>query len=524
MKKKITAFALGTCFKLIYLPVICTGQLFTNNGAQITSSAQVTVKGDVQHNAGASMSNSGIIELTGNWTNNSGNNCFGNSAGTVLLNGSNQSIGGNSATVFNNLTLGGSGTKTLLHDETVGGAYVNATGILSLSDRFLELNSHQLTITNTSPLAITRSSGFIQSETDPGAGYSFVKWMTGNAPAGAAYSFPFGNIASNSFIPFNFTISIPGNGASGSISAATYPTDPTQSPNNRPLPLGVNALLNTGGTENADKTVDRFWLLHANDYITPPVSTLTFTYRDGDWMTGTNAINEANLQSQKLNGNTWSYPMMGWDNPAANSVTVSNVPAYDTIWTLADNSAPLPVSLISFDAELQRNESVLCSWITAAQINNDHFEVERSKDGYAFSKIGTLEGAGNSTMVLNYSFVDNQPLQGLSYYRLKQVDYDGRSTYSEIRAVMTGMKGIKYVAYPNPATANLNLMFSENVEFEGTLRMVDATGNVALERNITIHEHEQLVGIDVSSLASGHYLLQLISPQDFVQQKIAVVN
>jgi len=523
MKKKFTLIAIGTAFKLIYLPIICFGQLFTTNGAVITSTAQITVKGDVLSQAGATIYNNGTIDMTGNFVNNAGNNCFANSSGTVVMNGTNQSIGGTDETMFNNLSLQGAGDKTLLRNTTVGGGYVNPAGVLALNDRFLDLNANQLTVVNGAATAITHTTGFIQSESLPSAGYSYLKWNIGNAPAGSAYSFPLGNISTNSYIPFDFTVSVPGNSSSGYISVATYPTDPLQFPNNRPLPLGVNALLNTSGAENADKTVDRFWMIHAGDYTIEPVATIKFTYRTDDCLMGNNNINEANLQAQRLIGSTWQYPMVGWDTPANNTVTVSNATQYDTIWALADNSAPLPVSLLSFDAKLQKNESVLCSWVTAAQINNDHFEVQRSKNGIDFESIGEVAGAGNSTSQLDYMFPDEAPYSGLSYYRLKQVDYDSRSTYSDTKAVMIGMKGIKYVAYPNPATSNLNLMFSDKIAFEGTIRIADVVGNIVQEKNIVVGEN-QLVQLDLTSLAPGNYLLQILSDGQFEQQKIAVVR
>jgi len=425
--------------------------------------------------------------------------------------------------IFNNLSLLGTGNKTLLRNETVGGGYAGPAGILALNDRYLDLNSNRLTVLNGSTAAITRTSGFIQSESLPASGYSYLQWNIGNAPAGAAYSFPLGNISTNSYIPFNFNVSTPGNSSSGYISVATYPTDPMQLPNNRPLPLGVNALLNTNGVENADKTIDRFWMIHAGDYITKPVATITFTYRHTEWLGGNNTIDEDDLQAQRLIGITWQYPMTGWDTPANNTVTVSNVSSYDTIWTLADNKSPLPVSLLSFDAKLQKNKSVLCNWLTAAEINNDHFEIERSKNGIDFESIGSVAGAGNSTSQLDYMYPDANPYSGLSYYRLKQVDFDGNFTYSEAKAVMIGMNEIKYLAYPNPVANNLNLMFSDEVEFEGTVRVVDIVGNIVLEKNISVGE-SQLVEVDLSNLANGNYVMQILSDGKFDQRKIAVMH
>src|SRR5690349_7452974 len=149
MRKKILLTACGAIVKLIYLPVFCFGQLMTNNGVAITiNAAQITMNGDLQNNAGTTIDNSGTINLTGNWINNAGNNCFGTSAGTVILSGANQNIGGGNSTVFNNLSTQGSGTKTLLVNTTVGGGNASPAGSLSLNTAVLDLNGKTLLISN----------------------------------------------------------------------------------------------------------------------------------------------------------------------------------------------------------------------------------------------------------------------------------------------------------------------------------------------------------------------------------------
>src|SRR5258708_40341589 len=84
----------------------------------------------------------------------------------------------------------------------------------------------------------------------------------------------------------------------------------------------------------------------------------------------------------------------------------------------------LPVGLLSFDAE-KKGASVLLTWKTAQEQKSDRFEIERSADGISYHLIGTLAASGNTSMVTSYSFTDHQPLDGINYYRLKQVDIDG---------------------------------------------------------------------------------------------------
>ena len=99
-----------------------------------------------------------------------------------------------------------------------------------------------------------------------------------------------------------------------------------------------------------------------------------------------------------------------------------------------DQNGMLPVKLISFNAVLN-NKKVNCTWETASEINNDYFTLERSNDGGDFESIATIKGKGNSSVASHYNFTDYAPLAGTSYYRLKQTDYDGKYTYSDIQKV-----------------------------------------------------------------------------------------
>jgi uncharacterized protein (DUF2147 family) len=96
------------------------------------------------------------------------------------------------------------------------------------------------------------------------------------------------------------------------------------------------------------------------------------------------------------------------------------------------NYGGLPVTLTSFEVEMNSPNSVQCVWKTAQEINNDHFDVERSPDGVNFTTIAAVRGAGNSATFHSYAFQDNRPLHGHSYYRLAQIDFDGKSTLSNI--------------------------------------------------------------------------------------------
>ena len=126
-------------------------------------------------------------------------------------------------------------------------------------------------------------------------------------------------------------------------------------------------------------------------------------------------------------------------------------------WTLTAgaslNCTPLPVELIRFNAIVNASK-VDINWATASEINNDYFSVERSKDGIVFEEVLKVDGAGNSSSMINYFEVDYHPIVGVSYYRLKQRDFNGVDIYSSIVPVRYQPNGsFVFSLFPNPGEA-----------------------------------------------------------------------
>lgn len=148
------------------------------------------------------------------------------------------------------------------------------------------------------------------------------------------------------------------------------------------------------------------------------------------------------------------------------------------------NSAatPMPIELLDFYAQPEKSDVVL-NWVTATEINNNRFEIERSKDGIVFEKIGTQGSkaqGGNSTSNLTYNFIDAKPYSGTSYYRLKQIDHDGKFEYHAIISVdLEESKNIKFVVFPNPNQGEFSVDFSgiEN-EHEVMIEMYSIEGKL----------------------------------------------
>jgi hypothetical protein len=168
------------------------------------------------------------------------------------------------------------------------------------------------------------------------------------------------------------------------------------------------------------------------------------------------------------------------------------------------NSGPLPIELMSFTAT-QCKEAVCLEWSTASEENFDKFIIEHSSDGLHYDSIGSVSGSGNSKVQLNYGYKDQSPTLGKNYYRLRSVDYDLTTEYSEpVLAQFTGEKNV--VVYPNPARGtSIQLRTNFNPSEGDMVQIFDNLGLKIFEYKIT--GIESTLAFD-RSLKPGSYLLR----------------
>lgn len=169
---------------------------------------------------------------------------------------------------------------------------------------------------------------------------------------------------------------------------------------------------------------------------------------------------------------------------------------------------PLPIELLSFDAFVE-NGVVRLSWKTISELNNDNFKVERSVDGLTWKEIEEIPGAGTSSQLLEYSAVDERPLKGLSYYRVKQTDYDGTTSYTPIRAIRIGSNAYndQLFVYPNPTMGEITIEIEEG-ELTGVF-ILNAEGIPVNRYPITTEKAKQKkIVIDLSQLSEGLYFIK----------------
>ena len=170
------------------------------------------------------------------------------------------------------------------------------------------------------------------------------------------------------------------------------------------------------------------------------------------------------------------------------------------------STTELPISLLEFSAFAKDKSNVLLSWETASETNNKYFEVERSSDGRFFSKILSVDSKGNGTITQAYNAVDPFPLTGISFYRLKQIDIDGKSTYSKSISInIASTTDAELKVYPNPITSILNLQVDNAVAHQLVYALYTIDGKLVSQQKI----NSNTTTISTSGLVSGTYLLQV---------------
>lgn len=188
------------------------------------------------------------------------------------------------------------------------------------------------------------------------------------------------------------------------------------------------------------------------------------------------------------------------------------------------NSTPvtpvLPIELLAFTATYE-NYSVILEWATASQKNNSFFTVERSKDGVNFEEVEKINGAGTVSYVVDYLAYDKKPYQGISYYRLKQTDLDGRFTYSSIVSVNVTDDAVgNLVLMQNPVDDQLQFSFISNFKGSSIMYVYDMAGRQIHSQTLQTNEGYNSNDIDVSSLPKGLYYITIINDRKVFKSKI----
>ena len=458
------------------------GHLIISGGDTKTLTGNVDVEGNLTIQPAATFDvNAAInynINLSGNWNNN-GN--FEERSGAVTFDGgSSQIITNPVGEIFYSLIINNSkASSAITLDDSV-----TVTNILTLTDGHIMTTSTDILILDLSATVTgTNDSSFVKGP---------VRKKTNIA---GTFTFPVGK--EDNYQPIGMTTQ--------SIDLTTFTAEYFYT--EQGYGAGLDASL-----DHISK-ID-YWTLDRSATGTPANATVTLHW-DGRSVVSGVAAELNDLRVARWDGSLWKD-----EGQAANmgdslngSITSLVVTSFSPFILASKSSAnPLPISLLSFDAELIDNEVEL-TWTTLSETNNDFFTVQRSSDGIDFEIVTYVGGAGNSNQALYYSTVDHDPYYGVSYYRFKQTDYDGQFTYSDVVAVnYLTEDDYKFAVYPVPSDGNFFVDIKGNKDDEMLVVILDQLGKEHYSKVHALNSNGHVLAIDAKSkLASGVYFVVISS-------------
>ena len=180
----------------------------------------------------------------------------------------------------------------------------------------------------------------------------------------------------------------------------------------------------------------------------------------------------------------------------------------------------LPVNWISFTAQKAPNNTVKLMWSTASEVNNNHYEVQRSMNGVHFTTIGSVAASTNSG-TNNYEYTDVLPLKGINYYRIKQVDNDGRFSYSSIQKINIDAVARLWKLYPNPATNSTGIYVSASIP-QLNISLINLSGKAVYQTTVNNVTEGQRIEIPLKGLSKGVYILKVNTDTSSDTEKLIV--
>jgi len=280
----------------------------------------------------------------------------------------------------------------------------------------------------------------------------------------------------------------------------------------------------------SDNTIGYMILRNTSNTFTIPTDGVTYSV--GGTIGSATVVAEINssgttsfTDNSVVAGNCYYYRVYAFrytsDNMTGTAfvASTSRGRAYNqTNFVFVDCLIVLPIELLNFTASYTYKRTVELLWQTATETNNDFFTVERSIDAVRFESIANVDGAGNSSQMRNYSSVDDFPLNGISYYRLKQTDFNGMISYSAMVSISIDFltNDVEQI-YPNPTSEKLNIVFTKDTYIAFNIKIVNSMGQILFSENKNL---DNIVSIDLQGFSKGIYFLIITADDYFYQNKI----
>lgn len=278
---------------------------------------------------------------------------------------------------------------------------------------------------------------------------------------------------------------------------------------------------------NAPSSVMEGNAVTVNYVVTDPTHTNTWYKLQKSTNGGATFSDFGSAAQTTFTGNTFSLPLsLGIVNanmngfkyrlivsPTESGLTDPVCTYFNDFTLIVATGGALPIQLTSFTGSYSNGLATL-NWQTSQELNSGHFELFRSYDGADFTSVTKIKSAGTSNTIKNYSFQDHASGSNYVYYRLKQVDKDGKETFSSIVSLSMGASTGAYI-FPNPFTNNFTVTINTTKTNFATLKIQNTSGQLVYSKNINLNKgNNSLVITNLpSSLGSGIYYVTIVNDE-----------
>ncbi|MFT3908618.1 MAG: lamin tail domain-containing protein [Ferruginibacter sp.] len=386
---------------------------------------------------------------------------------------------------------------TLTTNSIVAGSFISIAD--SISTEFLNLEEGKIVVKPGATLTVTDGPLLSQGYITGGSATSFVEGKLRQSGLINTYTFPVGR--GDKYAPVDIN-----NVITEDMTVEYFFTD---FGNHTIDPATLNAF------PDYNISYNEYWILTDNGVGPIPTPDINFHYTD----TRSGIVDPTQVKIAHFDGTDWDD--LGGTADPANTVsngfvTVTGVSTFSPFTFSARTTGILPVRLTSFTAQ-KENKTVKLNWSTSQEINSSHFVVQRSGDGRTWKDITSVTAAGNSNTKIDYTTTDNAPLNGINFYRIKEIDMNGKFDYSETRTILFSSK-FEISVTPNPAVDFINVYISKENNKPSTIILMDVNGR-QLKNYAT---NESSYKINSNLLTPGVYFIRVVNEGMSVVKKIVV--
>ena len=487
------------------------GNTVNYNGAGIQTIATTTYYNLTLSNTSAK-SAAGSFAVRGNWTR-SGAATFTPGANTVtfsaLAGSAAQTISAVGGETFSGLTINSAFATS--PQITLNNA-ITVTGVLTMTAGNVNLNGNNFTISST-------AAGALVHGLTSASGWMYGGGIVRNRPASTLIAvgiartlFPLGS--SGDWRPFFI----------GQSSNANTAGTMTVSHTNATTTSTVS-IADTGPVATIVRRHDSFWTLSTTGIS----AGATFTLSAGGTNFGTIEAGAPGLADLRMSTsasvvNTHGAATGGPDYRVNRTgVTFANLANNFHVASTDAVNSPLPIELLDFSATL-KSDQVELNWSTASELNNDFFTIERTHDLEKFEEVITVKGQGTGNSKSNYTSIDDSPLSGKSYYRLKQTDFDGKFTYSELIKIENLDFKTQFKIYPNPVVDSKFNFELTGIDpgMEVPMRIVNVQGTSVFDASYKADQSGRIkTTVELNLVSNGMYMV-IINTATGLRKKILI--